>query len=219
MGRGGRVLVALAVAGAAFGIATVVQAAIPGSNGVISGCYQFSAPNTSKGVLRVIDAESGEGCRFNERSISWNALGPTGLGNVYQASAEVDNVSAGGTVASVDVPAGNYHVVATGWAAGLTAGLKDIRCYIDQPNADQDDTFISVGQDTVDIGGQSSFALNGNVVRDTDGTISVGCLDNSTDDTILEGASITATTARTLNGTVIALKPHSTAKASARPGH
>jgi hypothetical protein len=78
LNAGTRVLIALAVAGAAFGIATAVQAAIPSSNGVIHGCYQFSAPNTSRGVLRVINAENGEPCRFNEHPLNWNQSGPTG---------------------------------------------------------------------------------------------------------------------------------------------
>lgn len=78
MSRGGRVLLSIAVAGAAFGVATAVQAAIPSANGVIHGCYQFASPSTSKGVLRVINAENGEQCRFNEKAISWNQKGPTG---------------------------------------------------------------------------------------------------------------------------------------------
>jgi len=76
--RGVSVLVAVAVAGAVFGIATAVQAAIPSANGVIHGCYQTAAPNTSKGVLRVINAEAGESCRFNEKALNWNQRGATG---------------------------------------------------------------------------------------------------------------------------------------------
>ena len=78
LGHGGRVLLMLAVGGAAFGIASAVQAAIPSPNGVIHGCYQFSAPNTSRGVLRVINADAGEQCRFNEHPLNWNQRGPTG---------------------------------------------------------------------------------------------------------------------------------------------
>ncbi len=73
-----RIAVACAAAAATFALATAVQASIPGSNGVIHGCYQFNAPNTSKGVLRVIDADRGEGCRFNEHPLSWNQRGVTG---------------------------------------------------------------------------------------------------------------------------------------------
>src|SRR5437868_4319743 len=73
-----RLLLALGVAGAAFAIATAVQAAIPSAGGLIHACYQFSPPNTGKGVLRVIDAENRETCRVNERPLSWNQTGPTG---------------------------------------------------------------------------------------------------------------------------------------------
>ena len=75
LGRGGRILVALAVAGALFGIATAVQAAIPDSNGVIHGCY--GKPGTpQKGELRVRD--TGELCRSYETPLNWNAAGVTG---------------------------------------------------------------------------------------------------------------------------------------------
>jgi hypothetical protein len=67
--RSGRVVAALVVAGAGFGIATAVQADIPDS-GVIHGCYQFNAQNTMKGVLRVIDGSRGESCRFNENALN-----------------------------------------------------------------------------------------------------------------------------------------------------
>ena len=78
LSRGGRLLLALAVGGALFGIATVVQAAIPSSDGVIHGCY--AKPGTpQKGELRVINAEQGESCRFYENPLNWNQIGPTGV--------------------------------------------------------------------------------------------------------------------------------------------
>ena len=61
-----------------FGVASVVQASIPSANGVIHGCYQFSPPTTGKGVLRVIDADVGEQCRFYEHPLDWNIRGVTG---------------------------------------------------------------------------------------------------------------------------------------------
>jgi hypothetical protein len=68
---------AIDVAGAAFGIASAVQASIPGSDGVIHGCY--GKPGTpQKGELRVINADQGEGCRFYENPVVWNARGVTG---------------------------------------------------------------------------------------------------------------------------------------------
>jgi hypothetical protein len=51
----------------------VGYAAIPGSGGVINGCY-----GASNGQLRVIDAESGETCKNNEKAISWNEKGQKG---------------------------------------------------------------------------------------------------------------------------------------------
>jgi hypothetical protein len=77
LGRGGRLLLALAVGGAVFGIASVVQADIPDS-GVIHGCY--GKPGTThKGELRVRDASQGEQCRFYENQLDWNQIGPTGV--------------------------------------------------------------------------------------------------------------------------------------------
>jgi hypothetical protein len=72
LSRGGRVLVALAVGGALFGIATVVQADIPDS-GTIHSCYQ-----KVNGQLRVIDTDNGGRCLASESPLAWNQTGPTG---------------------------------------------------------------------------------------------------------------------------------------------
>ena len=72
LSRGGRLLVALAVGGALFGIATAVQADIPDS-GVIQGCYK-----TVSGALRVIDTDKGGTCLPSETALNWNQTGPTG---------------------------------------------------------------------------------------------------------------------------------------------
>ena len=64
------------VAGATIAICAaggVAYAAIPGSNGVINGCY-----GKQTGILRVIDAEAGKTCLSIETPISWNQKGPTG---------------------------------------------------------------------------------------------------------------------------------------------
>lgn len=60
-------LVALATA------AGIGYAAIPGTNGVISGCY-----GKQVGVLRVIDAEAGKTCNSLENPIAWNEQGQPG---------------------------------------------------------------------------------------------------------------------------------------------
>ena len=51
----------------------VAYAAIPGSSGVINGCY-----SGGQGQLRVIDTEKGETCKNNETAISWNQKGVQG---------------------------------------------------------------------------------------------------------------------------------------------
>jgi hypothetical protein len=73
LGRGGKVLVALGVAAALFGVATAVQASIPDSSGVIHGCYQ-----KINGQLRVIDTDKGQACLASELALSWSQTGPTG---------------------------------------------------------------------------------------------------------------------------------------------
>ncbi len=48
-------------------------AAVPGSDGVITGCR-----DNRTGTLRVIDAENGEQCRPKESLLTWNQNGPQG---------------------------------------------------------------------------------------------------------------------------------------------
>jgi len=80
LSRAGRLLVALAVGGAVFGIATAVQASIPDANGVIHGCYNTSLAHGSPlGALRVIDTAKVNGnCASWEAPLNWNQTGPTG---------------------------------------------------------------------------------------------------------------------------------------------
>ncbi len=52
----------------------VAMAAVPGANGVITGCYDVKT-----GALRVIDAEAGQTCRSNnETQVTWSQTGPQG---------------------------------------------------------------------------------------------------------------------------------------------
>jgi hypothetical protein len=67
-----RWLVAGVVVGAIIAGGTAL-AAIPGSNGVIDGCYQKNVGN-----LRVIDTSAGDSCRPSEIPISWSQTGPQG---------------------------------------------------------------------------------------------------------------------------------------------
>jgi hypothetical protein len=68
---GTKLLLALTLAAAVFGVVSAVQAAIPDSSGVIHGCYPPS------GKLRVIDNATAA-CKRNETRLDWNQTGPTG---------------------------------------------------------------------------------------------------------------------------------------------
>ena len=73
-----RLLVLLAVAGSAFGVATAVQASIPDSSGVIHGCRNTQPSRGPLGALRVIDTAAGQACQAGEAALSWSQTGPTG---------------------------------------------------------------------------------------------------------------------------------------------
>jgi hypothetical protein len=141
LSKGGRLLVALTVGAAVFGIATVVQASIPSANGVIHGCYQFSAPNTSKGVLRVINADAGEQCRFNEKPLNWNAKGVTGAtgptgptgpagpsSTITNFGAETPNISTPTNLATLTLATGTYSLSGTVYAQTQTSSPDEVRC-------------------------------------------------------------------------------------------
>lgn len=68
-------LVGVGLAAAAAAAGGIVSAAIPASNGVISGCY-----DAQSGQVRLVDTEGGtpKGCGKTERAISWNQQGPPG---------------------------------------------------------------------------------------------------------------------------------------------
>ncbi len=73
LSRGSKLLLALILGAAVFGVVSAVQAAIPDSSGVINGCYQKNVGN-----LRVIDPSAGDSCRPSEIAISWSQTGPAG---------------------------------------------------------------------------------------------------------------------------------------------
>ena len=73
-GPGARLLAALAVGGAMFGIATAVQASIPDGNGVIHACFA-----KNNGALRAIDTDAGQVCDTKrEGALSWSQTGGPG---------------------------------------------------------------------------------------------------------------------------------------------
>jgi hypothetical protein len=69
------VILTLAALGALAAVG-VSLAAIPGSDGVIHGCY--STVGGFSGQLRVIDPQAGAKCLRQEKAIDWNQRGPQG---------------------------------------------------------------------------------------------------------------------------------------------
>ena len=73
LGRAGKLLLALGIAGAVFGVATAVQASIPDSSGVAHGCYfvpnKLTKTPPRPGALRVIDTDKGQSCAVDEQAI------------------------------------------------------------------------------------------------------------------------------------------------------
>ena len=222
IGRGGRLFLALAVAGGTFAIVTAIQAAIPDATGVAHGCVISGNPATAKNYLRMIDTEHGFQCQPNEVPVNFAS---TNSGNapgndVYYGNGEVVNtVPAQTTIASVAVPAGNYEVSATGWAAGLTPGVKNARCYINTPTGDASDTFTSVGLDGTDIGGQTSWAVQKNVSLPGGGTIYARCLDSGAGSDVLYGAQLNAFRVLNLHGAVFGPAGQGSAKPTPTKPH
>jgi hypothetical protein len=72
-GRFRRFLQPALIAATAFVTGGIALAAIPGSNGTITGCY-----DNRSGILRVIDAEAGAVCRTSETLLTWSQTGPQG---------------------------------------------------------------------------------------------------------------------------------------------
>lgn len=135
LSRSSRLLLAFGVAGVAFGIATVVQAAIPDSKGVIHACYQFAQGVTPKGTLRTIDPSTGEACRFYEHPLNWNANGVAG---VFAISGQVDEDIGSGAPIPADDPEWQFEgptatvtITATqSFLANISASLGMQECFV-----------------------------------------------------------------------------------------
>jgi collagen triple helix repeat protein len=89
--RGRALAIALPAAIVTVGVSVVAVAAIPGSDGKISGCYEKNL-----GILRVIDAQAGKTCTRFETPIAWNQTGPKGdTGATGATGAKGDTGAAG----------------------------------------------------------------------------------------------------------------------------
>ena len=58
-------------------IATVVRAGIPGSDGLIHGCYSANGSTATNGTQLNV-ADSSAACAKGQAEISWNQTGPQG---------------------------------------------------------------------------------------------------------------------------------------------
>jgi hypothetical protein len=76
--RGRNAVVALAAAGAAFAVASAVDASIPDAAGVIHACRITQPSLGPLGALRVVDTAAGQTCRLGEVALTWSQTGPTG---------------------------------------------------------------------------------------------------------------------------------------------
>src|SRR5262245_21399630 len=70
LARSGTALAFVALAALGVGVAV---AAIPATDGIITGCYMKST-----GGLRVIDLAKGQNCTSSETNLPWNQTGPRG---------------------------------------------------------------------------------------------------------------------------------------------
>ncbi len=116
--RGRRLVVALAVAGAAFGIASAVQASIPDSNAIVHACYNASNANGyPNGALRAIDTAKVNGhCGQGESPV--DLATPQYVQNVVTSTVNQTVITGAGTF-GFQLGAGDHWVQWTcgGWVA------------------------------------------------------------------------------------------------------
>jgi hypothetical protein len=115
LSRVGRVVLALAVGGAVFGIATAVQASIPDSNAIVHSCYNTSLAHGSPiGAMRAIDTgKVGGVCASWEGAV--DLATPQYVQNVVTST--VNQTEIMGTALFNALPAGNWVIQWTcgGW--------------------------------------------------------------------------------------------------------
>jgi hypothetical protein len=188
-----RLVLALAVGGVLFGVASVVQAAIPDSHGVIHGCYK-----TSGGALRVIDTATSAKCLASETALNWNQAGPTGSRGVTGATGgagpsgpkgpsgpqgpsdawnkligpEGDLGDTAIDVVTLNLPSGNYVVSAGGTFVADSDGDAVFFCKLTGGGFALDDTFGEVNSPYVIV---SNLFLGSDVALPGGGTVALNC--------------------------------------------
>jgi hypothetical protein len=185
LSRGGRLLLALAVGGALFGIATAVQADIPDS-GVIHGCYsKYNLQN-----LRVIDASKGQNCLGNEIPLNWNQTGPTGGRGATGPTGPSDgwigvvdgDIPPGGTLTALSggtdpLDVGKY-LINGQIGSDLNSSTNELECFLELQSGTgfvpDNFSFLTVGP-----GDDSSTPLTGWASVSAGAVVGVSCRSNA----------------------------------------
>lgn len=173
----------------------IAAGTIPGSDGVIHGCYNTGS--NPSGQVRVVDAAAGGKCTKNEKSLDFNQTGPRGATGATGATGP-DGTStvytAGGTnlrPTSVEVPAGNYLVVGSAVIYNSATDPRSALCTLQDDDGNVDETVVA--QVTLGFGFQT-VPIVGTAVLAGDGTISFDCdgADIGTATTFLSATKVTS---------------------------
>ena len=187
LSRAGRLVLALGAAGAAFALATAVQAAIPDSQGIVHSCYNTSLAHGSPlGNLRVIDTDKVNGnCASWEAPLNWNQTGPTGATGPTGPTGATGpsdgwRGAVSGTVpvggATVHIPGlilitpGSYLISGHVFWSALASGTADLRCFLEITGGGGDATY---GNGVASTAGGGSAPLDGEMTVSS-GTASLG---------------------------------------------
>jgi len=161
----GRLLLAIAVGGALFGVATAVQASIPDSAGVIHGCYyqpgKIGGTGLRPGDLRVIDPAKGQSCATDERPLDWGQTPVYSTSGSVQTGAHVVTGSV-----TTNSPFGQATVTLSG-AAAFTS-TTSYEC-TGTPNTSNSGVTVSIHPTA-----NNSFTVHTNFVSQQVGFICIG---------------------------------------------
>ena len=170
-------IVALVVAATGAAVAN-----IPGSNGVIHGCYLNDGGN-----IRAIDLSKGQSCKATETELNWNQTGPRGPSDVY-ATDKFTECPIRGCVAGTPhkviaraLPAGLYVVFAKVTLVALGTGgyPREAQCDLIQersghPEHILDRSFAYIPSRASD-GAYATIAVHGLVAMDKLGLVKMRC--------------------------------------------
>lgn|SRR5215211_188386 len=171
--RRGFVLLAIATALAVGG--GLAYATIPGSDGVISGCW-----SKRTGVLRVIDREASTQCLASENALDWNQRGPS---DGWDAQL-VGTVPTGGSDVQLSggvsgIPPGSYLISSSVTWAALDTGSASLFCSVQASGTDLSGSTLG-GFGTASTAGGGTVAMNGSItVNSGTATLGVECRENS----------------------------------------